>query len=127
MDIKQIEQELQSGLNPWFDYEINYVKNQDGPLLIIFNYSPHDDDPPASFALSLINYQQNSFPSKCWMTHKKLIDDKGPSFNEGYKKFSYRDKCYYPFSVNLSGYTPKDVTSIQTIIDGLYSHIKFDS
>ena len=127
MDVKHIKQELQSGLDPLFKYEIDYVNNLSEPLLIILDYSPRDDALLVSFALSLQSYHENSFPPKCWITHKDLspINDECPSFHEEYKKISYQDNLFYPFSVNLSGYTPKDVASIKNIIIRLYRHIKF--
>ena len=127
MDVEHIKQELQPGLDPLFKYEIDYVNNLSEPLLIILDYSPRNDDPVISFALSLQNYHEDSFPPKCWITHKELssINDECPSFHEEYKKISYQDNQFYPFSVNLSGYTPKDVTSIKNVINRLYRHIKF--
>ena len=126
-DIKQIKQELESELNPLFRYEIAYVNNLAEPLIFIIDYSPRNNEPPASFALSLQNYHENSFPSKCWITHKELspIRNECPSFHEEYKKVSYQGHHFYPFSVNLSSYKPKSITSIKKVIDRLYRHIIF--
>lgn len=127
MDIEQIKRELRPGLNPIFKYEIDYVNNLTELLLIILDYSPGNDKPPASFALSLQHYHEGQFPPKCWMTHNKFvkINDDGPNPHDDYKKFSYRENRFYPFSVNLSSYTPKNTTSIKNIIDKLYKHIEF--
>ena len=127
INIKQIKQELESELNSLFKYKIDYVNNLAEPLLIILDYSPRNNEPPASFALSLQSYHENSFPSKCWITHKELspIHDECPSFHEEYKKVSYQGHHFYPFSVNLSSCKPKCITSIKKVIDRLYCHIKF--
>lgn len=127
MDVKHIKQELQSSLDPLFKYEIDYVNNLSEPLLIILDYSPQNDEPVASFVLSLQGYHENSFPSKCWITRKELlpINNECPRPYGDYKKISYQDNQFYPFSVNLSGYTPKDVTSIKNVINRLYRHLKF--
>ena len=129
MEIRQIEQELQSGLNEFFKYEICYINNESSPVLIILDYSPKNNDPPASFALSLEGYENNGFPSKCWMTHTEILpfnnEGNPPKRNDGYKKFSHQEKEFHPFSVNLSDYTPKNVASIKLVIDRLYRHIKF--
>ena len=125
--IDQIKQELQPGLSSLFKYEICYVKNLDEPILIILDYSPQNNEPLASFAFSLGEYDGGIFPPKCWMTHTELSPEyqDPPRLHEGYKKFSYEGNQFYPFSVNLSEYTPKDVTSIKNVINSLYGHIKF--
>lgn len=127
MDRKHIKQELLPGLELGFNCEIDCVNNQSAPLLFILDYSPQSDGPLVSFALSLENYDENSFPNKCWITHKEVLPINGnrPRYYEEYKSVQYQDKQFYPFSVNLSDYKPKDVDSIKKIINRLYRHIKF--
>lgn len=125
MNSEQIKQEL-AGLNEFFEWEVGKVKKlADRPILFILDYSPGSNDPPVSFALSLIDYDKDQFPSKCWMTCDKLKrpGGVGPNPHPPYKKFSYGGKQFHPYSVSLSGYRSKDVCSIKTLIDDLYSEL----
>lgn len=129
IDTKQIMLELHPWLNMWFKYEICYVNSLPDPLILVLDYSPQADSPPASFALSLSGHQGGRFPSKCWMTHTQIVpigsEHNPPKPHPPYREFSYREYEFYPFSVELSGYTPRDADSIKLLIDRLYRHIKF--
>lgn len=125
MNSEQIKQEL-AGLNELFEWEIDFVDNfDDRPMLFILDYSPGSNDPLVSFALSLIDYDQNQFPFKCWMTCNKLKrpGGVGPNPYPPYKEFLYREERFYPFSIQLPDHEPKDVCSIKTLIDDLYSEL----
>lgn len=127
MDIETIRRELSPGLNEMFMHKIDYVNNVSEPILFIFNHSPGNDEPVASFALSMINYEQNSFPSKCWMNHEKVGPVSGvlPKLHDEYKRFSFNGYIFHPFSVGLSEYKPKDLSSIKSLVNRLYQHIIF--
>lgn len=130
MNIKEIEQELKSGLNKLFKYEICHKSNLTGPVLIILDYSPQNESPPASFALSLEQYEEGTFPFKCWMTHTDIVPVTNaqyppPKPYSEYGTFSHNGLDFNPFSVNLSGYTPKEASSIRCLIGNLYRHIRF--
>lgn len=124
MDIEQIKQGL-AGLNEFFEWEVDYIKKLADPMLFILDYSPGSNDPLVSFALSLIDYDKNQFPYKCWMTCNKLKrpGGVGPNFRPSYKEFSYKGERFYSFSLKLSDYKPKDVCSIKTLVDDLYSEL----
>lgn len=130
MDIGKIEQELQPELAKWFQYEICYIDNLDEPVLLILDYSSQNNAPPASFALSLADYEEGKFPSKCWITHNKVRpvgnQPNLPKLHDAYKEFSSCGHKFHPFSVQLHDYNPQKADSIKQLIDSLYCHINFE-
>ena len=133
MNSEQIRQGL-AGLNEFFKWEVDYIKKLADPILFILDYSLGSNDPPVSFALSLIEYDKDQFPSKCWMTCAEVKEIKlngftpdGPKPHEKYKQFLYRGKQFHPYSVNLSSYRSNDVSSIKEVVEGLYKHVKTES
>ncbi len=119
--VENIKADLAPALNDCFNWQIDFIDNQDGPMLFILNYSDEAAN-LASFALSLSEYNNNALPYKCWMTNKKItaINGNKPKSNPDYKEFIYQDQMFYPFSIALSEYKIKD---IRTIIKELYCHI----
>ncbi len=60
------------------------------------------------------------------MTEDKVKSINGcvPNPHSDYKKFSYKDKDFYPFSVDLTRFNLKtDKGTIKEIINELYCHI----
>ncbi len=123
MDIENIKEDLVPILNNHFSWKVDFIDNQNGPMLFILDYSD-DTENVASFALSLSEYSADKFPRKCWMTNKKVrkIDGGMPNSESGkqYEGFTYQDQIFYPFSVDLSEYKKDD---IKIIIKSLYRHI----
>ncbi len=121
-DISKIKEYFSSTLDDYFNWEVAYVDNQDGPMLFIHDYSNSAENLKlASFALSLAQYSDGAFPSKCWITNNKVkqIDGEIPSCNPDYKEFSYKEKKFYPFSVNIAPYE----MAVRIIVGQLYRHI----
>lgn len=130
MNLEDIKAELNGKLDANFkSYEINFIDALTDKVLFIFDYSPHGETQKnaASFALSLENYDSNSFPKKCWITSKLLreIKEKKPALKEEYINFEHKNKDFTAYSTNLSEYKSKDISSIKSLINELYQHIIF--
>ena len=111
--------------NKW---EVGFVDVLPEKLLFILNYRGNNQfNHFASFALSLDKYNENLFPSKCWITSSSLkkIDDKIPSKHDEYVNFTYKRKNFSAYSVDLKDYKPQDPQLIKNLIIHLYAHIRF--
>ena len=113
-----------------FSIDIDPPKNIDDVILIIKDYSPHNNSKPFSFAFSLSNYlkDNNKLPPKCWIGEIqekdiKEINNEKPKYHSPYKEFDYKNKKYFPYSVNLESYTINN-ESIKKLCNHLYQHIK---
>lgn len=128
MDIQKLKSDLGPKLGPLFKYDICHVNNLSEPVLIILDYSLGEDRALASFAFSLEEYEKSKFPSKCWCTFKEMetISEECPSPNDSYNQFRYNEAMFYPFSANLSEFSPAEPHSLQQLVCRLYKHIKFE-
>lgn len=119
--LKQLKKDL---LNLDISCSLESVPNVEDVSIIINNYSPTDNQRPISLAFS-INIQNKIFNPKCWLTEDNLkeIEGRHLPLHSAYKEFSYKDKHFYPFSVNLSDYKV-DPNSIQILCKQIYQHIK---
>ena len=99
-------------------------------VLVVKDFSPPNGSDFASFALEIKGCSSDSasFENKCWMSVSsdriEEINHNKPEYNEGYKKFDYGSIEFYPYSVNLSGFTK--IPEISEIISRLHGHIRFD-
>ncbi len=124
-NILEIKNYFSPILDNYFSWEVDFVKNQNDPMLFIHDYSDSAENLKlASFALSLAQYSASAFPNKCWITNEKVKPIDGgngemPSNHSDYKEFLYKGKKFYPFSVNIV----QDNTAVGIIVDLLYQHI----
>lgn len=105
------------------------IDNITDRVLIITNYRPSDDRPPACFGIPLANYPDNlTIPNKCWCNFKTLkkINNLAPRLRPKYKEFSFEDRHFHPFSARLDEFT-LTTESIVDLLAALYGHIDFNN
>lgn len=118
----QLSEEFKEGLNEHFQWEFTNIPNLDVPVLIIFQYSPRNEDVPFSFAFNL-----NKEP-KCWMSHDKVkgVENSqvGPNPHEKYRKFNCKGYTFYPYSVQVfPDIIFQDINKFKKICCELYEYI----
>lgn len=89
------------------------------PVLVIFDYSPTDNEPPLSIVFD------GELGSKCWMSESnvKEINGNGPRLGH-YGDYQFDGHQFYGFSVQpFSQSDFDDVDRIESICRRLYSHI----
>ena len=113
-----VSEKFKLWLNEYFNWEEANIPNLDRPILLIIDYSPTDGAQPFSFAFE-------PGENKCWITHDKIriINNQAPSFNEGYRKFVYGERCFYPYSIQIPSGTFDNIQEFKNTCEKLYNHI----
>lgn len=129
------KEKLEQVLKEYFEFKvINDIPNIDGPLLLIFGYSPSNRDLSlVSFAFSLLGYYKgcnSKFSEKFWITEKNTKNpdsENTPNYHQDYNEFYYGNYHFYPFSAKFDGdYDFLKIESMQKLLRNIYSVIIFD-
>ena len=86
-------------------------QDDEGSAVLAVDYAPSRDKPTVSFAFTTAN--SGNWGAKCWISKPpnsiKNINNVQPNSKPNYREFSYRDVCYYPYSVKLQSFTWEDI------------------
>ena len=110
---------MEEALNERFNWKLTNVPELEQPVLIVLDYSPSIDKPLLSIA-----FDSSSGP-KCWLTVSKviLIDRKGPSPHEDYRKFVFGGRKFYPYSItSFPNAIFDDIRQFTRACEVLYQH-----
>ena len=118
------------------NFKIDFVSdipNIDSPLLLILDYSPRDEDLQlVSFAFSLLKYYKGSdsdFSNQFWSTrnvqHPERTHTQTPHAHSAYKKFTYKENDFLPFSATLNRYNFLSLEKMKELLCSLYQTIDF--
>ena len=118
-----LSEAMHNALDEHFWCEQDTVPEVDTKLLFVLDYSPSEDEPVLSIVFDLSN------SPKCWMTasHTRLLNNKGPSRHDDYKRFTYKDRQFYPYSIRRLPTTSfGDIGEFATLCQRLYRHAVLD-
>ena len=117
-----LSEEFKKELDKCFWWEFDNIPNLNQPVLVIFNYSPPNENLPISFAFNL-----RSEP-KCWMSvsgdNIRQVEGKSPTYWPDYKDFSYGGRNFYAYSVKaFEDSVFKNISKFREVCERLYAHI----
>ena len=86
---------MEEALDQRFNWKLTNVPELDQPVLIVFDYSPSDDQRPLSIAFD------SSCGAKCWLSAAKVrkIGNKGPRSHQKYRSFVFEGRKFHPYSI----------------------------
>ena len=111
---------MEEALNQLFNWKLVNVPELEYPVLLVFEYSPDDDQRPISIAFDY------SGGSRCWLSEAKvrMIGDKGPRPYKDYRNFIFNQRKFNPYSIEAF---PKnifeDIEKFKSACRLLYHHI----
>ncbi len=97
-----LSKEMKKELSRSFRSKLENVPDLDGPVLIVLDYSPNNDQPPISIAF---DYNGGN---KCWLSESRVYaqDGLGPNSHAEYREFFFEGRRFYPYSIQAF---PKDI------------------
>ena len=121
----QLTEEIRGALDERFKcFFHGNVPELPQPVLVIFDYSPTDNDLLLSIAFD------GQLGPKCWMSENevKTINGKGPRLHESYGNFKFMDRQFYGYSIAaLSQSEFDDIGLLEDVCRRLYAHIVWPS
>ena len=115
----QLDECTRQALADRFKYYYGNIPNLAQPVLVVFDYSPTDNEPPLSIVFD------GELGSKCWMSERtvKEIDGNGPRLGH-YGDYQYDGHQFYGFSIQAFSQSDfDDVDRIESNCRRLYAHI----
>ena len=119
----ELSQEMADALNGSFKWYHGNVPELDEPVLVVFDYSPSNAEPPLSLAFSL------AAGPKCWLSESRVqeINDIGPSAHPDYRRFRLEGRRFYPYSiVALPTTCFERLEVLEQTCRRLYQHVVWD-
>ena len=116
----ELSEKFEKGLKQRFNWKLANISELDEPVLIVFDYSPSDQQPVVSIAFDF------SGGNKCWLTTKKVIpiNDDGPNECPDYGKFTFETRNFHPYSIEVSSQEIfQDVSLLTSMCQRLYQHV----
>ena len=114
-----LSEDVRLALNERFKHHFGNVAGLAQPVLIIFDYSPTDSDPPLSIAFD------GELGPKCWMSEPTVeeIDGDGPNVGS-YAGFRFERRDFYGYSIQvIPQSTFNGIDEICEVCRRLYAHI----
>ena len=114
-----LTEDVRLALNERFKNHFGNIPGLAQPVLIIFDYSPTNSDPPLSIAFD------GQLGPKCWMSEREVqeIDGDRPKLGH-YGEFRFERRDFYGFSIQaISQSTFNDINEICEVCRRLYAHI----
>lgn len=118
-----LQEKFKKEFDQCFRGELTNVPELENPVLIVLEYSPRDDQRPVSIAFDYLG------APKCWLTEPTVrkINDRGPKPYPKYKKFTYKQRIFHPYSVkSFARSIFEDIREFKTACQSLYQHVKQD-
>jgi len=120
MEMLRLNEYVKQKLSQRQKYHFGNVPGLPQYVLIIFDYSPSDNEPPLSIAFD------GELGPKCWMTENKFkeIGNSQPLNLGAYEDFYYEERKFYSYSV--TSYPQSDFNDVNLIEKNcwqLYQHI----
>ena len=116
----ELSEHIKKELTQRFNWKLTNISELDEPVLIVFDYSPSDQQPVVSIAFDL------SGGNKCWITTEKVIsiNDDGPKAHLKYGKFTFETRNFHPYSIKVSSQEIfQDVSLLTSMCQRLYQHV----
>lgn len=115
-----LPEKMREALNQFFNWQLTNVPELENPVLIVLEYSPYDHQRPISIAFDY------SGGPKCWLSEIKVkkIGDNGPKPHTDYRNFDFKERKFYPYSIEAFPITIfVDIEKFRSACWLLYQHI----
>ena len=111
---------MKKELTQRFNWKLTNISELDEPVLIVYDYSPSDQQPVISIAFDF------SGGNKCWITTEKVIsiNNDGPNSHSDYGMFTFETRHFHPYSIQVSPQEIfQDVSHLTSMCQRLYQHV----